>query len=123
MDLSGNHHRYTYSMPESNANGDMTVVSVAGRPGSHVTQRPHLRVKQSQVRQSSQTLVLIEAGGVTSPGDMYTWTNRWYTWIHNNGTRFKSGRSNMLMADWHVESQPEGWLFANWQYYRAVQKP
>jgi prepilin-type N-terminal cleavage/methylation domain-containing protein/prepilin-type processing-associated H-X9-DG protein len=116
---------YTYGMPESNNTDDLTKISVAGRPGDpkSTPTRPHFRVRQSQVKRPAETIMLFEGEGVTMPGDMYSWTNRWFTFIHGNGERFKKGSSNFLMADGHVEAQPEGWLFDKWAYYRAVQKP
>lgn len=135
---AANNQHFTYSMPESSGSAaqnpvNWTQVGVAGRTGSPPNaSNPngvrHLRVRQSQVRNAAETLVLFEAAGQITPGDMYNWERRWYTFIHGRGQRMRSGYSNFLMADGHVESQPEGWLasngtFQNWTYYRAVRKP
>jgi prepilin-type N-terminal cleavage/methylation domain-containing protein/prepilin-type processing-associated H-X9-DG protein len=126
---TGNDHKYTYGMPGSKASSDdPRDISVGGKAGKPPTAgnpagTRHLRIRMNQVKRPTETLAVYEVEGVVVGPD----PSRWYTFIHGRGVKGKSGSSNFLMADGHVESQPENWLKVGagntFDYYRGIAKP
>lgn len=129
---SQNNRMFTYGMMESANSTDYRDLGIAGRTGSPLNGgTPHIWIRSSKVQLPSETILLFEGAGVVMQGNDSNWNTQWYTFIHGNGTRRVSGRSNFLFADGHVETQPEGWLKPEspytdpprrWRYWRAVQK-